>query len=272
MQDTHGLAATVRRAMGTAKGASKWSRAAVYGGTTHLDCISGTKLACNAQRWMLDPAAAPPWHGGYGTVAYTLRKWLRNRGWTEAGPWSWTHPSGPLRLGRGNSVKRVAHAVRCGWREWAFHKLIGTNRHDVKELGTYPSGRGAQIGVELPPLSARCKNQLVLEFRQTDLKRMRHWMRQDPARATVVLGSQVSPAMYDRMHGQQVQAAQCPCARPQQPAGTTCAGHVQAARRRRHQCPDGACKDGLAGRRSVPVIMVIRSLLGWLKCRHMFGP
>ena len=210
LQDTHGLAATVRRTMDTAKGASKWSRAAVYGGTTHLDCISGTKLACNAQRWMLDPAAAPPWNGGYGTVAYTLRKWLRNRGWTEAGPWSWTHPSGPLRLGRGNSVKRVAHAVRCGWREWAFQKLIGTNRNDVKELGTYPSGRGAQIGAELPPLSVRCRNQLALEFRQTDLKRMRHWMGQDPARATVVLGSQVSPAMHDRMHGQQVQAAQCP--------------------------------------------------------------
>ena len=90
------------------------------------------------------------------------------------------------------------------------HEFISTNRHDVKELGTYPCGRGLQIGVEMPPLSARCKHQLVLEFRQTDLRRMRHWMRQDPARATVVLGSQVSPAMHDRMHGQQVQAAQCP--------------------------------------------------------------
>ncbi|CAE7775846.1 unnamed protein product [Symbiodinium necroappetens] len=98
LQDTHGLAATVRRAMDTAKGASKWSRAAVYGGTTHLDCISGTKLACNAQRWMLNPAAAPPWNGGYGTVAYTLRKWLRNRGWDGAILLSELHMSVPVSM------------------------------------------------------------------------------------------------------------------------------------------------------------------------------
>ncbi|CAE7861326.1 unnamed protein product [Symbiodinium microadriaticum] len=98
LQDTRGLAATVRRAMDTTKGASKWSRAAVYGGTTHLDCISGTKLACNAQRWMLNPSAAPPWNGGYGAVAYTLRKWLRNRGWDGAILLSELHMSVPVSM------------------------------------------------------------------------------------------------------------------------------------------------------------------------------
>lgn len=59
------------------------------------------------------------WKSGAGCPVHSLRKWFKDRGWTEAGEWHWTHSSNLLdihMLDPRFDISQSMRTLRDGWK------------------------------------------------------------------------------------------------------------------------------------------------------------
>ncbi|CAE7807894.1 unnamed protein product, partial [Symbiodinium sp. CCMP2456] len=89
------------------------------------------------------------WQNGYrqlwtlrplrGTWQGRVREHLAQLGWTEVGPWAWSHPAiGDISFAAQQALdrQRGLHSVRESWRRARFQSFLGANRRDSRELRT----------------------------------------------------------------------------------------------------------------------------------------
>ena len=61
---------------------------------------------------------------------------MRDKGWTESGPWNWTHAF-HLAVNFHDSTFHIElgkHLIRDGWRLWCWDQVLHTSRHEVQGL------------------------------------------------------------------------------------------------------------------------------------------
>ena len=114
--------------------ANRWIRAMVHGGLNHLDILAATNLLRVVYGiWNKGLAS---WNSIAGTPVATLRKWMRDKGWIESGPWNWTHEF-RLAVNFHDSTFHIElgkHLIRDGWRLWCWDQVLHTSRHEVQDL------------------------------------------------------------------------------------------------------------------------------------------
>ena len=114
--------------------ANRWIRAMVHGGLNHLDILAATNLLRVVYGiWNKGLAS---WNSIAGTPVATLRKWMRDKGWIESGPWNWTHEF-RLAVNFHDSTFHIElgkHLLRDGWRLWCWDQVLHTSRHEVQDL------------------------------------------------------------------------------------------------------------------------------------------
>ena len=153
--------------------ANRHIRAIIFGGTSHLDCLAaGNLLRCLRQ---LKEAGRIRWHNRRGSPLDALRRWLRERSWTEVSPWKWrgVTPECSLDLST-QSVPQMLHSLRQGWRAEHWRLFQNWPRPEVAEL----SGITAA------------------QFLRTDFDRTRKAMQESPSYRTVATLASTSPACF----------------------------------------------------------------------------
>ena len=166
----------VKRAQNVAWMSNKWLRAVVLGGNSHVDVRS----ACNLFRilWHLRRQGNCQWKDVAYSPLWALRKWLKERGWSENAPWCWGRQGIRLSLRANAQLDVQLHMLRSGWREYCWNRFVSkSGRHEVVDLGL--------ANVE--------------DVRRCDFKRLRELMK-NPACRTVCLGATVSPAWFRERH------------------------------------------------------------------------
>ena len=165
------LWAAVKRAQKVAWMSNKWLRAVVLGGNSHVDVRS----ACGLFRvlYQLRRKGSCVWNDLSYTPLWTLRKWLKERGWIEVAPWSWERQGLRLCLRANAQLQRQLHNLRSGWREYCWSRFMSSGRHEAVDVG----------------------NVDIQVFRRCDFEHMRRLMK-NPACRSVALGATVSPAWF----------------------------------------------------------------------------
>ena len=150
---------------------NKWLRAVVLGGNSHVDVRS----ACGLFRvlYQLRRKGSCVWNDLSYTPLWTLRKWLKERGWIEVAPWSWERQGLRLCLRANAQLQRQLHNLRSGWREYCWSRFMSSGRHEAVDVG----------------------NVDIQVFRRCDFEHMRRLMK-NPACRSVALGATVSPAWF----------------------------------------------------------------------------
>ena len=117
------------------KMANKWIRAMVHGGLCHLDVLTANNLFRISYRlWKRGQAT---WNRLAGSPVATLRKWLRDKGWSEQSPWEWTHQFPRLNIQFTDErfdLASAQHCIRDGWRLWVWDQFLHGSRHELHDL------------------------------------------------------------------------------------------------------------------------------------------
>lgn len=179
--------------------ANPFVRAAVYGGTIHLDCSAAQNLFRRACRLFF--ANRLTWHNKPFSTLRLLRVKLRDQGWTEQGPWQWKHKDIVLQPPESPAKKdfcKPCHFIRQRWRRNMLTQWSRSKRHEAIAWNA--------VATEAV---------LEQEIMQTNLQ----WARDKLDHATasqraVLLGAGVSPAWLGKAHPEthSAQCPWCPCA------------------------------------------------------------
>ena len=113
------------------RSASVWLRAALFGGSMHLDVLFATQLVGIMSR--LRSRRALTWSTRSGSPAHALHAWLLSWGWTRTSDWKWTHDMTRHSLDLTVAGKPGArqHIVRDAWRVWCLQRHMSSSRRDA---------------------------------------------------------------------------------------------------------------------------------------------
>lgn len=135
-------------------------------------CTLRVWLGINPRQW--------PQTSARGTWLGTVRTWLKDLKWREAGGWKWTHPDINFTLDWNVPISedlkgKEHHSLRESWRRQQFHSFATSSRRDAVAV------QGSAYS------ESRCK--LVRQVYQTSGTHMR----------AVLIGAVVSDARYERI-------------------------------------------------------------------------
>jgi hypothetical protein len=152
------------------RSASVWLRAALFGGSMHLDVLFATQLVGIMSR--LRSRRALTWSTRSGSPAHALHAWLLSWGWTRTSDWKWTHdmtrhsldltvagkPGARqhiVRMPGGFGACNVTCLRRVGMLIWIFLMSMGTFTGLTGKLpGSLPH-RALRLGRSAPVLAFR---------------------------------------------------------------------------------------------------------------------
>lgn len=156
---------------------------------------AGAAACLAVVRQVLRTGHAPRDWGHTGGPAKRLRQWLGTMGWSEQGPWQWSHPGigshlcvDPAAPGFSRSPKAVAHALREAWRHHWWGRYITSPRHEVLE---------ALQGVPYDPRLAKSAQAQAGHPRASTHE------------VAVMVGAFCSPAMFGRATGKEEKCPWC---------------------------------------------------------------
>ena len=153
--------------------ANKWTRAMVHGGLCHLDVLTAVNLL--RVTYLLWKRGQATWNRFAGSPVAALRKWLKEKGWTESAPWEWSHEFTRLNFAftdRRFDLDWTKHCVRDGWRLWVWVQFLHSTRHELVDL----------------------QHTQASELLNLDWNKIRRMCSTNAGCRTVSLGASVSPA------------------------------------------------------------------------------
>ena len=174
LKDSWRIWAVVRRTQRVHQHANKFLRAIIFGGNSHLDCLSGTNLIRIVMQ--LKRLRLVQWSDRKvpGNPLWTLRAWCERRDYSaDHRPFQWSadHPSFTINLCQ-QPVKAAQHAARQGWRWKMWKDFLLSGCHECPEVESFT----------------------VADFASLDFDRTRKLASSRPAYRAVIAGSLLSPA------------------------------------------------------------------------------